>query len=230
MYYNLLWLLKYIVPKKMLLARARTQASQKEKLASRLALGPDAAARKDFLSYILRHNEAAAAKEEGVAGMTANEKGKEALTQGEIFTNSSLLIIAGSETTATLLSGVTWHLLRRRNCRVYAKLCGEIRGAFQSAEDITMKNVNELRYLTAVLEEGMRIYPPAPAAFPRVVPRGGEVVDGRFVPGGVSRFVTFRLTGCIHANQTDPTDNCWRASIRNVSLSAELPSTLVIPP
>lgn len=159
----------------MLIARARTQASQKDKLARRLAMGPDEA-RKDFLSYILRHNEAATKIEgDGVA-----------MTQGEIFTNSSLLIIAGSETTATLLSGVTWHLLRERNRRVYTKLCEEVRGAFRRVEDITMKSVSELKYLTAVLEEGMRIYPPAPAAFPRVVPKGGEVIDGKFVPGGVS--------------------------------------------
>jgi len=184
MYYNLLWLLKYIVPQKMLVARARTQASQREKLARRLAMGPDET-RKDFLSYILRHNDAAKAAEGNGEGTMA--KGKEALTPGEIFTNSSALIIAGSETTATLLSGVTWHLLRRRNRRVYEKLCAEIRAAFADAQQITMKSVSELKYLTAVLDEGMRLYPPAPAALPRVVPKGGEVIDGRFVPGGVRR-------------------------------------------
>ncbi|KAL9116200.1 MAG: hypothetical protein Q9227_000571 [Pyrenula ochraceoflavens] len=32
----------------------------------------------------------------------------------------------------------------------------------------------------------MRMYPPLPLALPRIVPPGGDTVDGYFVPGGVS--------------------------------------------
>ena len=32
----------------------------------------------------------------------------------------------------------------------------------------------------------MRIYPPLPFALPRVVPAGGDTVDGHFLPEGVS--------------------------------------------
>jgi hypothetical protein len=191
MYYRLLFILKYIVPASMLKARAATQARQHAKLDARLALGTDEN-RKDFLSYILRYNEDVA-KEEG--------RGK-ALTEGEIFTNASLLIIAGSETTATLLCGVTYHLCRNR--RVYRKLCAEIRGAFKDEKDITLQSCQELKYMLAVLDEAMRLYPPAPAALPRVVPKGGEVIDGQFVAGGVSidcePFVSFLSARTCSAN------------------------------
>lgn len=50
--------------------------------------------RRDFLSYTLKH------KEEDGKGMT----------EGEIIRTASTLIMAGSETTATLLSGVTYFL------------------------------------------------------------------------------------------------------------------------
>ena len=33
----------------------------------------------------------------------------------------------------------------------------------------------------------MRIYPPLPFALPRVVPAGGDTVDGHFLPEGVSK-------------------------------------------
>ncbi|KAH8635732.1 hypothetical protein IG631_11133 [Alternaria alternata] len=35
----------------------------------------------------------------------------------------------------------------------------------------------------------MRIYPPLPFPLPRVVPQGGDIVDGHFIPEGVSELV-----------------------------------------
>lgn len=174
MYYRLLWILKYIVPKKMQDARRVTQQRQQAKLSRRLARGTDKQ-RNDFLSYILRYND-----------RTKCEEGSNrALTSGEIFTNASLLILAGSETTATLLSGLTYHLLR--NQTAYKKLIHEIRSTFRTSKDITLQSTQALPYLSAVLEEALRIYPPAPSAFPRVVPPGpGELIDGQHVPAGTT--------------------------------------------
>lgn len=119
--------------------------------------------REDFMSYILRHNDT-----------------KKGLTDGEIVENANVLIIAGSETTATLLSGTMFQLLTNRRC--YDRLVEEIRSTFKSEEDITINNVNELKYLIAVFSEGFRMYPPVPSSLPRVVPEGGEVVEGHYLP------------------------------------------------
>ena len=37
----------------------------------------------------------------------------------------------------------------------------------------------------------MRIFPPLPFALPRVVPAGGDTVDGHFLPEGVSQICFF---------------------------------------
>ena len=74
-----------------------------------------------------------------------------------------------------------------RNPRAYAKVKEEIRGTFKSAKDINLAQAMELSYLTACIEENLRIFPPAPIGFLRTIQHGGDVVDGQHIPGGVSR-------------------------------------------
>lgn len=121
--------------------------------------------RDDFMSYILRHNDK--------KGMTANEIGE----------NSNILILAGSETTATLLSGITYHLLKRPY--TYRLLVEEISSAFKTEEEIDPLALNRLQYLAAVIKEGFRMYPPVPANLGRKVPKGGREIDGYWLPGDV---------------------------------------------
>jgi hypothetical protein len=51
---------------------------------------------------------------------------------------------------------------------------------------MTVANLAKMRYLNAAIEEGLRMFPPAPVGLPRVSPKGGAMVCGRFVPEGVS--------------------------------------------
>ncbi|KAF4953939.1 hypothetical protein FSARC_12295 [Fusarium sarcochroum] len=122
--------------------------------------------REDFMSYILRHND------------------KNGMSTPEIVENSSTLIIAGSETTATLLSGTTFYLLT--NPAKYDKLVKEIRSTFESEDDITLTRVNQLTYLPAVFNEGLRMYPPVPSHLPRLSPHQGEFVNGYWLPAKTS--------------------------------------------
>ncbi|KAL1956110.1 hypothetical protein VTO42DRAFT_7629 [Malbranchea cinnamomea] len=98
----------------------------------------------------------------------------------ELESNSTIILIGGSETTATLLSGVTFFLLT--NPAVLEKLTTEVRSAFKAEEEITLTSVAKLTYMLACLDEALRIYPPVPIGLPRVVPKGGRVIAGRFVP------------------------------------------------
>ena len=93
--------------------------------------------------------------------------------------------VAGSETTASTLAALTNNLLRYPD--VYAKLKAEIRGTFATEDEIKLATVNELPYLTACIEEGLRIFPPAPIGFLRSIQPGGDTIDGHHIPGGVSR-------------------------------------------
>lgn len=94
------------------------------------------------------------------------------------------MIIGGSETTATLLAGVTYLLLS--NPVALQRLTVEVRSTFQSEQEITMTSVNQLTYMLACLNEALRVYPPVPVGLPRVTPAGGRTILGRFVPQGVS--------------------------------------------
>ncbi|KAF7118574.1 hypothetical protein CNMCM5793_008108 [Aspergillus hiratsukae] len=152
-----------LLPKKVAKMRNEHWRMSKDKVGRRLDLQTS---RPDFMSYILRHND---------------ERG---MTRQEIEANAGILILAGSETTATLLSGCTYYLLKYPG--KYNKLVHEIRAAFQKQEDITFLTVARLPYLHAVLEESLRLYPPVPGYLPRKVPMGGASIDGRYVPGGVT--------------------------------------------
>lgn len=66
------------------------------------------------------------------------------------------------------------------------KLAREVRDAHESLEDITMESVQGLEYLHAVLQEGLRMYPPVPSLLPRTTPPEGTVICDAHVPEGVS--------------------------------------------
>lgn len=121
--------------------------------------------RKDFLTRILEHRD-----EENISDI-------------QIAAHASDFVLAGSETTATALSCITYYLLHTPHA--LRALQDEIRGTFSSYGQINASSTAPLRYLQAVALEGMRIYPPLPFPLPRVVPDGGDIVDGHLLPGGV---------------------------------------------
>lgn len=109
------------------------------------------------------------------------------MSQEEIFGNSRLLLIAGSETTAALLSGATYYLIQ--NPDFLHRVQAELRTVFEKEEEITLRSVSTpslLPYLEAIIHESFRCYPSVPTRLPRRTGPEGAVVDGKFVPGNVS--------------------------------------------
>lgn len=157
-----------LVPKHLKASREDHLELTRQKLQKRIDLGAE---RPDFM--------------EGFLG----NKDKIGMSQQQLQLTSSLLILAGSETTATLLSGVSY--LLTTNKPVLARLCEEVRGAFKSEDEINFVSVGSLEYMLACLNEGLRMYPPAPVALPRLVPEGGAVISGYRVPAGVSISILF---------------------------------------
>ncbi|KAI1756215.1 averantin oxidoreductase [Xylaria castorea] len=98
--------------------------------------------------------------------------------------NAQVLIAASGETTATLLSGLTFLLLKHP--RVLAKLTKEIRKTFNHPDDITISGVNGCKYLLGCIEEALRVYPPSSQPHHRIIPAGGASVNGEFLPAGTS--------------------------------------------
>ena len=158
-----------LTPKGVTLARASHNAFVNEKVQARLGKAEgEGVQKRDFISYLLRQ-----------------KVDQEALSQQEITINASILVIAGSETTATAMSGVTYWLLKSPSA--LKKVMEEVREAFDSEADINFSNTTNSRlpYFGACIEEGLRMYPPSPAGLPRVVD-GDTVIAGRPVPKDVS--------------------------------------------
>jgi hypothetical protein len=124
--------------------------------------------RPDFMSRVLEHN-----REDGTG-----------ISRDEIDSTMAILVIAGSETTATILAGSIYLLLK--NPDKMKKLKEEILSEFKNADEITILRTSQLPYLFAVLEESLRVYPPVPVALPRIVPPEGASICGCWIPGGVS--------------------------------------------
>ena len=103
----------------------------------------------------------------------------EAMTDTEIRDQVSTFIAAGFETTARVLFW-TVYLLSRDKAE-QARLRGEVR-AFPPAELETLADLGRWPRMRAVLQESMRLYPPAPL-FTRVAV-GPDVVGGRAVEPG----------------------------------------------
>lgn len=106
------------------------------------------------------------------------------ISHEEMAAHCSIIAIASSETSATSLATITYFLLRSPT--VHNQLKTEIRNRFKSLQEIDIASTSRLRYLFAVIEEGLRIVPTATVGFLRRVPFPGVHIDGHFVPGGVS--------------------------------------------
>ncbi|KAI0390650.1 cytochrome P450 [Xylariaceae sp. FL0594] len=106
----------------------------------------------------------------------------------EMTAHASTLVIAGGETVATFLAGTTYFLLQPENAPVWRKLCDEVRGRFQSYEEITATAAQQLPYLQSVISEGLRMYPPGSQGFPRISP--GTSIDGYWVPEGTEVYTS----------------------------------------
>ena len=109
------------------------------------------------------------------------------MTLNELRDTAAILILAGSETSATSMSG-TIHFLLKNPAKLQT-LVTQVRTAFASEHDITIQHVRErLPYQLAVINESLRLYPPVPVAtvINRIVPDEGAVIVGRHVPGGTA--------------------------------------------
>ncbi|KAI5918888.1 cytochrome protein [Camillea tinctor] len=104
------------------------------------------------------------------------------LTDEELVANSDLIMLAGSETTASLLSGVTYWLLKTPHA--LKRVTEEVRNAFNSEDEITFNETRaRLPYMMACLDEGLRLFPPIPLGLPRIIPKGPPVqISGWTIP------------------------------------------------
>ncbi|KAK0125939.1 hypothetical protein ONS95_007563 [Cadophora gregata] len=169
------------IPRKLLQEKKAHHALTVSKVMNRLVV-TDPEKQNDLLGCILRKTGSVSGPGSGPGH--ENDILRTGMNTQELIANSALLILAGSDTTATVLSGLTYFLLRDR--RVMELVVREVRGAFEREEDIVLGagGVGKLKYMGACLEEALRMYPAAPVALQRIVPGEGAWIAGVWVPGG----------------------------------------------
>ena len=166
-------LLGLLAPKKLLKMQEDFLSLVRESVARRRhrTLPPG---ERDFVAVALREGE-----------LEDEKSSIQPLTQTEIESNCTLMLIAGSETIATTLLSAT-HLLCEHPV-VKRRLAAEVRSAAPQESDLTFENItSNMPYLNAVLRETHRLFPPLVNGPARVVGSEPVIIAGHVIPPGVS--------------------------------------------
>ena len=126
--------------------------------------GPDPKEKRDMLGYFV-------------------EKG---LDQIQCEAEANLQILAGSDSTTTILRCLLF--LLTATPAAYVKLRNEIDAAIAqgnlSYPVATYAETQRLPYLSACISEGIRMYPPLFGLKGKLAPKGGDTINGIFIPEG----------------------------------------------
>ncbi|KAI9725830.1 MAG: hypothetical protein M1828_002459 [Chrysothrix sp. TS-e1954] len=140
-----------------------------EKVQERLARPADVEST-DFWTYILR------------------SKDERTMSVPEMEVNAAFILLAGSETVASALSGLFYYLAQ--NPDVLGRLRSELESNFTAEKDVTISNTAALPWLKATIDEALRLYPPFPIMLRRTSPDEGSTACGRWIPGNASIGIT----------------------------------------
>jgi len=162
-------ILMMITPKSAMADLMQIWKTTEDKIAQRLEAGSKTL---DMISYMTKTQESPS------SSPTPEHTDKMSLPEIEI--NGMLVVVAGSESVTTVLTGITNYLIRDKT--KLGALVHEIRSTFRQEQDINGTSLSRLPYLNAVLNEGLRLCPTIPDGMRRQVPKGGASVAGHFLP------------------------------------------------
>ncbi|KAH7239518.1 cytochrome P450 [Fusarium tricinctum] len=146
---------------------------------------------------------------------------KEGYSAWSIALSGHGFIVAGSEATSITLTYVIWMLIKRPDVNNRLRL--ELSSLGKSYYSTDLAN---LPYLDAVIRETLRVYPPAPAPMPRVVPKTGFEFEGVSYPPDVSEILqrcfmdlrVFKPRKNPVAANIPPTDRYLSSALHHTSL------------
>lgn len=104
-------------------------------------------------------------------------------TETDFMQEIHLLMVAGSDTISITIAACFYYLSRNPDC--LQRLQDEIRQHFDDVNKITSgATLSDCRYLRAVIDETMRIAPPAGVPLPREIIGDGAIINGQRIPAG----------------------------------------------
>lgn len=118
-------------------------------------------------------------------------------TEESLHEDSRVVIIAGSETTATTFAAILYYMCRHPS--VLYKLQGLLDAAMPNgSQDWSYEKVKSITYLDDIINETLRLKPALLTGGYRVTPAEGIQIDEIYIPGDTTVFVPTQLI------QTDP--------------------------
>jgi cytochrome P450 len=141
------------------LAEDKSSAEQQERRTSK---------RPDFLARFLE----------------ANKKDPDFVDHQRVLSLTVTNVFAGSDTTGITLRAVFYYLMK--NPTTLTKLRKELDSADLGPKEsmVSWEQARNLPYLTAVIQESLRIHPAVGLPLERIVPPHGLAVNGSFIPPG----------------------------------------------
>ncbi|KAI4199256.1 MAG: hypothetical protein LQ350_004716 [Teloschistes chrysophthalmus] len=119
--------------------------------------------------------------------------------------DSQLVIVAGSDTTsATLVCAL--HELTKLPDGI-PQLRSEMESLLQAGKPISNQNLHSLAFLNGVINETLRLYPPA-GMLPRLTPPEGLDIGGTHIPGNTTVICPFYSLGRSEAIYVRPEEFC----------------------
>lgn len=116
--------------------------------------------------------------------LEALEQNPDILNDGSVISLLMSMIAAGSDTVAITSTAIMFYLMK--NPEVLVKLQRELEASDCSAPIPAYAQVSKLPYHHAVIKESMRLFPALTHPLERLVPPGGVIIAGIFLPQGTS--------------------------------------------
>ncbi|EMD34271.1 hypothetical protein CERSUDRAFT_97529 [Gelatoporia subvermispora B] len=119
-----------------------------------------------------------------------NEDGAEEQSRplADVVRDGALAVVAGSDTTASVLANLFFYLLR--DTEAYTRLQAEVDQFYPPGENpLDTKYHQEMPILNAAINEALRLMPAVPSGSLRMAPPGGKSVGPFFVPEGTNTYL-----------------------------------------
>ena len=141
--------------------------------------------RSSFQDYVKRYGRNSG-RQDALRKIIHGDKELPPLSDEQIALEIGSILVAGTDTTATVLTYLCWELAI--NPQLQERLRTELKEAklnLQGGRVPRYADIRSLPLLEGAAMEGLRLHGPAVGSIPRHVPPGGDMLGEYFVPGGV---------------------------------------------
>ncbi|KAJ3844315.1 high nitrogen upregulated cytochrome P450 monooxygenase 2 [Lentinula raphanica] len=129
----------------------------------------------------------------------------------EVIADALMAIVAGADTTSVALTNFFYLMLKHPED--YRRVQEEIDRVYADADATDVSKQSGLKYLSACLDESLRLLPPGLTGGPRQVPQGGRMIAGYFLPAGTQvylpPYVMHRNPECFSPRPDDFEPSRW---------------------